>query len=165
MLKAMMQAATFGLAGALAGCYAPGGGMMPRTGGPQTFVSTELMQKTIVIYDTRTNEALHTFEIPPGKQLVLDFDDGEGDNPVNTPDLLRWDILDKGTRFGKLHRAMSVPDAASRRLEVMVHRGPAYVAESPLQALRTDQPSDRPDWWTPKGGPMPEDKRTGMYDN
>ena len=139
--------------------------MMPYTGGPQTFASSEMMQKTVTLYDTRTSEVIATFEIPPGKQLVLDFDEGEGDDPVHTPDLLRWDIIDRSQTSGKLHRAQTVPNAASRRLEVTLHRGPAYTAGSPLQALRTDQVQDRPDWWTPKGGPLPEDKRTTIYDN
>jgi hypothetical protein len=66
---------------------------------------------------------------------------------------------------GKLHRAQTVPNASCRKLEVTLHRGPAYTAESPLQSLRTDQDNDRPSWWTSKGGPLPDDVRTGMYDN
>src|SRR5262245_44119252 len=165
MPKATIHMTVLTAAAMLTGCYAPGGGLMPKTGGPQTFPSSEMLQETVTLYDTRTNEVISVFEIPPGKQLVLDFDEGEGDDPVHTPDLLRWDIMDRSQTSGKLHRAQTVPNAASRRLEVTLHQGPAYTAQSPEQALRTDQIHDRPDWWTSKGGPLPDDVRTGMYDN
>jgi len=150
---------------ALAGCYSPGGGFMPRAGGSTTYYSTEMMQKSITMVDTRTNEVFFTMDIPPGKQLVIDFDAGEGDNPVTTPDLLRWEVMDQGTMTGRLHNSKTVPNATSRRVDVTLHHGTTYANAPPELPLRTDQVRDRPEWWTPAGGPMPEDKRTKMYDN
>jgi hypothetical protein len=42
--------------GLLGGCYSPGGGMLGGTGGPQTYRSTETMQKTITMVDVRTEK-------------------------------------------------------------------------------------------------------------
>lgn len=156
---------TLAAAAVTGGCYSPGGGFMSHTGGPQTWTSNEMMQKTITMVDLRSNEVFFTIDIPPGKQLVVDFDEGEGDDPVYTPDLMRYAILDQGTKTGKLRNAMTVPNAASRRVEVTLHRGVQYTTAPPELPLRTDQAADRPDWWTPEGGPMPESNVVEMYDN
>lgn len=151
----------------LCGCYSPSGGFLARSGGPQTYYSTEIMQKTITMIDTRNGRVFFgPLEIPPGKQLVIDFDAGEGDDPVHSPDLLHWEVMDQGTRGGRLHNAMSVPNGASRKIEVALNRGVKYAPENAqFRPLRTDEINDRPDWWTPEGGPVPKDQRTGMYDN
>lgn len=161
----LVTALTGGLAGELAGCYSPGGGFMPRAGGSTTYYSNEMMQKTITMVDTRTNEVFFSMDVPPGKQLVIDFDEGEGDNVVATPDLLRWEVMDLGTMTGRLHNSKTVPNASSRRVDVTLHRGTTFANAPPELPLRTDQTRDRPEWWTPAGGPMPEDKRTKLYDN
>lgn len=149
----------------LTGCYSPGGGLMPATSGPKAYVSNEMMQKTVTVYDMRTNEAFFGIDIPPGRMLVMDFDEGEGDDPVYRPALLRWELMDAGENSGKLSNAMSVPGHASRRVEVTLRRGVQYApvaqAERPL---RTDELIDRPAWWTPEGGPLPQDKALGLYD-
>lgn len=150
----------------LSACHHPSGGFMPRTGGSQTYYSSEMMQKTITMIDLRTNEVFFgPLEVPPGKQLVIDFDAGDGDDPTMRPDLLYWEVMDQGKRFGKLHNAQSVPNAASRRIDVALKRGPEYANQSPQQRmLRTDEMDDRPAWWTPEGGPVPKDNRTTLYD-
>jgi hypothetical protein len=149
------------------GCYTPGGGIMPRTGGPQTYRSTELMQKTITMFDTRNGHVFFgPLEIPPGKQLVIDFDKGEGDDPVHTPDLLHWEIFDHNTTTGRLHNAMSVPNGASRKIDVALNRGVKYAGDNAqYRPLRTDEVNDRPEWWTAQGGPVPQDQRTTSYDD
>ena len=38
-----------------------------------------------------------------------------GKDPVETPDLMRWQIWDVGTRTGSMQNALSVPNAASVR--------------------------------------------------
>lgn len=160
---AFLAAITLG--GVVGGCHSPGGGIMPHTGGSHTFYSTEAMQKTVTLVDTRSNTVVFSIDIPVGKQLTMDFDSGEGDDPVNTPDLLRYEIMDLGTRIGKLNNSMTVPNAASRRLDVLINSSPQYAAKPAQRPLRTDELADRPDWWTPEGGPMPEDKAMGMYDD
>jgi hypothetical protein len=152
-------------ASALTACHSPSGGVMPYTGASTTYYSTEMSHKTVSVIDLRSNSTIFSVDIPPGKQLTIDFDSGEGDDPVDTPDLMRYEIMDLGTRIGTLHNSMTVPNAASRRVDVAIHKGPRYAAQPPQRPLRTDELADRPAWWTPEGGPMPEDNRLGMYDH
>ena len=149
-----------------AGCHRPQGAIIPYTGGSQTYASTERMPKNVELIDTRTGDVVFAMEIPAGKQLSLDFREGEGDDPVYTPDLMRYQVFENGTEIGRLRNAMSVPSAASRRLDVNLRTGPEYVTAAPDRPLRTDELEDRPDWWTPRGGPMPADP-TGLttYDD
>lgn len=159
------------LALALGGCQGTnnGGGMFAYTGGPTTIESTETIQKTVRMVDLRSGEVFFSMDIPAGKQLTFDFDRGDGDDPVYTPDIMRYEIKDaNGTwgGFGKLHSAMTCPNAASRRVDVFVKQGIQYTPAPPEQAaLRTDQMKDRPDWWTPRGGALPDDRRHEVYDN
>ena len=150
---------------AMTACHSPSGGFMSHTGGSHTYVSTERMQKTITVIDTRSGEPVFSIDIPVGKQLTMDFDEGMGDDPVNTPDLLRYEIWDAGTRFGRLRNSITVPNASSRIIEVQVRQDVKYAAGSPRRVLRTDEVADRPSWWTPEGGPMPADSVVEMYDN
>jgi hypothetical protein len=149
---------------AVPACYSPGGGMFSSTAGPSTFYSTESMQKSVTLVDLRTDQVVLHIDIPPGKQLTLDFDAGDGDDPVNTPDLLRYEVMELGTKSGKLNNSLTVPNAASRRLDVSVRQRIEAAGDSGARALRTDQMADRPDWWTPQGGPMPDDRRLDLYD-
>lgn len=140
-----------------AGCYRPEGQLMNASGAAATYWSTETQPKTVSLRDLRSNEIVFTMDIPVGKQLVLEFVDGKGDDEVQTPDLMRYEVFDLGTTTGKLKSAMSVPNFASRRLEVDIRRGTEYAAEDPNRSLRMDEVSDRPDWWTAEGGELPED--------
>jgi hypothetical protein len=149
----------------LAGCHTPSGGIMPFTGGSTTYYSTEMMQKTVTLVDLRSGEVLFAIDVPVGKQLTIDFDKEEGDDPVNRPDLMRWEIMEQGTSIGKLDNQMSVPNAASRRVDVTLRHGPAYAGAQPPRPLRSDETANRPAWWTPEGGPMPEDKAAKLYDD
>lgn len=151
---------------ALGGCYSRGGGVFSSSGGPQTYISTETMQKTITMVDVRTSQPFFTINIPPGKQLTIDFNEGEGDDPVNTPDLMHWELLEYPTRSGRLANAMSVPGPGARRIDVTLTNGVQYAEIDPqYRQLRTDEAKDRPDWWTPQGGEIPRDRRATMYDN
>jgi len=151
---------TFAGAGALlalSGCYRPSGGyLFNYTGAPHTYISTESLQKSIDIVDTRDESIVFTIDIPPGQELVIDFDEGDGDDPVQRPDLMRYQIFPAGTQSGSLRNAMTVPAAAARRVDVRVHQGPAYAVAPTERSLRTDEMADRPAWWTPEGGPMPD---------
>ncbi|MCI0630597.1 MAG: hypothetical protein L0Y44_08100 [Phycisphaerales bacterium] len=149
----------------MSGCYTPGAVLFASAGGPKTYYSTEKMQKTLTLIDVRNGEVVFAVDVPAGKQLVIDFDEGEGDDPVERPDLLKYEIMEQGVTTGKLGSAMSVPNAACRRLEVSLHAGVQYAEAPPQRLLRTDELADRPDWWTPQGGPLPEDKTVEMYDD
>ncbi len=150
----------------LVGCHRPHGAMMSYTGASHTYYSTEMQPKTVRLVDLRTDEVIFSLDIPPGKQLTLDFVDGEGDDPTYSPDLMRYQVFDLGTTMGKLRNSLTVPAATSRRLDMFVRQGPEYVTAAPERQLRTDELEDRPQWWTPAGGELPEDKK-GMksYDD
>lgn len=135
---------------------------MPYTGGTSTYNSTEQYPCTVTLVDTRTSETFFTLEIPVGKQLTLDFKEGEGDDPVNTPALMRYEVWPIGTSTGTLRNALTVPDRWSRRIDVNYRRAPEYVPKPPEENLRID--SRRPDWWTPQGGRMPANAGTTLYD-
>lgn len=160
-LGAILVSATLATA-----CYSPAGGLMPYTGGPVTYYSTEMQQKTINLVDVRNNEVVFSMAIPPGKQLTFKFEKDAGDNPVYTPDLMRYELFDIGTKIGRLRNAVTVPNAACRRVEVSIKGDVEYAEPAPTQALRTDDASDRPAWWTPQGGPLPdESKKLEIYDH
>lgn len=143
---------------AAAGCYSPGGSALSVTGEPQTYHSTELRPLTVALMNVRTGEVVFSLEVPAGKQFTVDFDADEGDDPVTSPDLMRWQVFDLGTRIGRLENAMTVPAANARRLDVRYRDSEARPAP-PEAPLRTDELIDRPDWWTPEGGEMPDDSR------
>lgn len=150
---------------ALPGCYRPHGAMIPWTGAAATYYSYEMAPKTVRVLDLRTSETIFSMDIPPGKQLVMQFVAGEGDDPVYTPDVLRYEVMEMGTETGKLRSQMTVPAASSRKVEVEIRQGPEYAAASPERLLRTDELADRPGWWSPEGGPMPDDwNGTTKYD-
>jgi hypothetical protein len=144
---------------ALSACHRPHGATMAYTGGSYTYYSYEMKPKTVRVVDLRTNEVVFSMDIPPGKQLTMDFVEGKGDDPIYTPDLLRYEVFDMGTTIGKLHNVMTVPSASNRRIDVYLREGPEYITVPPERALRTDEMEDRPDWWTPAGGELPDDQK------
>mgnify|MGYP006293257393 CR=1 FL=1 len=157
-------------AGALAlpACHSPKGGIMPYTGGSFTYYSTETQPKTVRIVDQRNNEEVFAMDIPPGKQLTFDFVEGKGDDPVYTPDLLRWELFPMGTMTGGLRNSMTVPNAASRKIIVELREGIEYAPGGEQRPQQTDQAKGKPDWWSPEGGPVPEeedDAAMTLYDN
>ncbi|MBX3375357.1 MAG: hypothetical protein KF817_16140 [Phycisphaeraceae bacterium] len=141
----------------LTACHGPSGAWMPYTGASQSYISTEHLPKSVRIVDTRSGDIVFAMDVPSGKQLSLDFVAGQGDDPVYTPDLMRWQLFEAGTRTGSLRSSMSVPGATARRIDVDVRPGPEYPPASPDDPLRADRPGDRPDWWTPQGGERPAD--------
>ena len=117
----------------LGGCYSPSGGIMPFSGGAYTYTSSETQQKTVTLLDLRNGEEIFRVDIPPGKQLVMDFDKDEGDDNVYTPDRMRYEIMDRGEKTGKLSNSMTVPNSASRRIEVSLRNEVEY---TPASAMR-----------------------------
>ena len=148
----------------LSGCHSPRGGILPHAGGSMTYVSTDSRQMSVSVVDVRTDEEIFVMEIPPGKQLTMDFRAGGGDDPVLRPDLMRWELFDAGTRTGRLHNGLTVPNATSRRVDVFVNQEIAWRDAPPEERLRTDELADRPDWWTPEGGELPQESPAALYD-
>jgi hypothetical protein len=158
--KSLPALAAVAIAAAVAvtsGCHRPQGAMMPYTGGSYTYFSYQAKPKTLRLRDLRTDEIVFAMDIPTGKQLTIQFKPGDGDDPVYRPDLMLYQVMDMGTTTGKLRNAMSVPGATTRRLEVEMRDGVEFVQASPDREYRTDELQDRPAWWTPEGGEMPED--------
>ncbi|MCA9290363.1 MAG: hypothetical protein KDA25_04490 [Phycisphaerales bacterium] len=147
------------------GCYTPDGGFWPRTGAAQTYYSTERQAKVVTIVDTRTNEAVFTAEIPIGHQLTLDFVSNRGDDPVMSPDLMRYAIWPKGKTTGTLRNSQSVPSADSRMIVVDLVDGPGYSTAPPTARYRVDSPQSRPAWWSEEGGRMPDTINADPYDD
>ena len=146
----------------LAGCYNPRGAFYPYVGQAVTYWSTESKPTTITIIDTRTMEPFFTVEIPVGKQLVLDFKDGEGDDDVLTPDLMRYEVFELGKTTGTLRNALTVPDRFSRRIDVTYRPAPEYAKAPTDQNDRVDK--DKADWWSSEGGPKPGNAAIIMHD-
>ncbi len=112
------------LAGAafLPGCYAPGGsGFSTDT---HTYVSTAWQPYTVTLKDTRTGKDFWSIDVPVGKQLVLNFRDGDGIAKSGTPDLMEWEIMDAGEMFGQLDNSIPVPPAPGRRLDPTIRATP-----------------------------------------
>jgi hypothetical protein len=134
------------LVASMTGCYSPKGGLMPASGGPQTYYSYETLPVTITIIDLRSNEEIFTMNVPPGKQLTFDFLDGEGDDPAYTPDLMRFEVFDMGTDSGKLRNTLSVPSAHSRRIDVTYRHEYEYRTAQGNVPFHPDQIVNRPSW-------------------
>jgi len=143
----------------LAGCYGPGGGIYPYSGGGYTYVSSEMRPVTIAVIDTRTEEPFFKLEVPPGKQLTMNFLEGGGDDPVERPDRMVYAIMDAGTSVGRLTNQLTCPPMGSRRVDYVVRTGPEWREEPAEFANRVDGMSSKPAWWTPQGGKLPKSSR------
>jgi hypothetical protein len=144
---------------ALTGCHSPGGKGMSATGDSITWYSTEVRPVTIELVDLRNDQIIFQMDVPPGRQLTVDFVPDEGDDPSLTPDLMRYRVWDIGETMGRLTSALTVPTATSRRIDVYYRDGAEYAEAPPERELRTDELIDRPDWWTPEGGELPANER------
>ncbi|MBC8203171.1 MAG: hypothetical protein H8E91_05020 [Planctomycetes bacterium] len=139
----------------VSGCkmYSPGGNVF--FNGPDsaaTWESTEEFPKTITLIDTRSGENIFVMEIPVGKQLVIDFETDGGNDLVESPDLMRWEVFDVGTGWGALNNAMTVPNRWSRRLDIAIRPSSEYAIPSEPLAMQVDTAEDHPDWWSNEGG-------------
>ena len=65
---------------------------------------------------------------------------------------------------GRMRNAMTVPGAASRRLDWVLRDGMEYAPVPPDYQYRADEMKDRPDWWTPTGGAYEQDSGMAIYD-
>jgi hypothetical protein len=155
----LLAAASLVLIPALGGCYGPRGAVMPYTGNGYTYVSSEMKPVTITIYDTRTEEPFFKLDIPPGKQLTMNFLEGKGDDPVERPDRMVYAILDAGTSTGRLTNQLTCPPTGCRRIDYQIRSGTEWREEPPEYTNRIDAMKDKPAWWTPQGGELPKEKK------
>ena len=138
----------------LPGCmYQPSGGLMAGSNGPFTYYSTAEYPKTFVVVDTRTGDNVFEMHIPPGKALVVQFVKDQGDDSVETPDLMRYGIFPITDVSGLLSSSVTVPGTYARRIDLFASEGETYTPPDPNRPIRTDRPEDRPAGWTSEGGP------------
>jgi hypothetical protein len=146
---------------------------MPGINSAATYWSTEMAPKTVTVVDTRTCEEVFAMDIPPGKQLVMNFSDDNpqygsskntGDDPVHRPALMTYQVMDLGQQTGRLQNSLTVPGLWARRVDVTIRKSGEIAPTPPEVALRADQEADRPAWWTPKGGAMPPKYGDSNYD-
>lgn len=150
-------------AGLLGGCHRPQGALVPYPGGSLTYYSTEDQPKSVTVVDTRSDEVVFAMDIPVGKQLSMNFQADAGDDPVERPDLMRYEIWDIGTRYGRLRNTVTVPNANSRRVDMYLRNAPEYAEYPDDHQYRTDDDEDRPDWWSERGGVKPDDNGRTIY--
>ena len=104
---------------------------LPRHWNTTTIESTERVQKSVTLVDIRSGEVLVSIDVPVGKQLTWDIVPGMGKDGQD-PDLMRWQIWDAGTRTGSMQNALSVPNAASVRIDIDVRQDVAYAEAGQL---------------------------------
>ncbi|MFM7051179.1 MAG: hypothetical protein ACKOYN_03470 [Planctomycetota bacterium] len=144
---------------ALSACYGPRGAWMPHTGNGFTYVSSEMQPVTITLVDTRTETAFFKLDIPPGKQLTLNFLEGKGDDPVERPDRMIYAIMEAGTSTGRLTNQLTCPPEGCRRIDYTLRSTPEWREEPPEYRDRVDAVKGKPAWWTPQGGELPKEKK------
>lgn len=120
---AAVAALATGVVGGVGGCYYPGG---PGFSVDRfTYESTTWQPWTVTLEDTRTGQVFWSIEVPVGYQLVIDFDEGPvGTADEFTPDIMKWEIMPIGRRYGHLDNTMRVPPASARLLVPTLRRVP-----------------------------------------
>lgn len=146
-------------AGAGTGCYYPGGPMW--SADRFTYESTTWQPWTISIEDTRTGQVFWTMDVPVGQQLVIDFEAAdagksgmtdEGQHGQFTPDIMRWELMPAGRRFGELDNSLAVPPANARLVRATLRRTPelpedmiaAQGGPAPVRTIGTPPPPPPP---------------------
>ena len=143
----------------LPGCYSSKGGVYPYSGGGYTYLSSEMRPVTVTVVDTRTEQPFFKLDIPPGKQLTMNFLEGQGDDPVERPDRMVYAIWDAGTATGTLDNQLTCPPEGCRRIVYDIRNAPEWREEPPEYADRIDSHRQKPAWWTPQGGELPKTRR------
>lgn len=118
---ALLTIASAGMLASCAGIGSEGGALASYD--QFTYVSTAWQPKTITLFDTRTGESLWSVDIPVGKQLMVGFRKGSGNNEAK-PDEMFWEVTWAGRRLGTRDNRMSVPPASARRLEMTLRAAP-----------------------------------------
>ncbi|TVQ61347.1 MAG: hypothetical protein EA378_09030 [Phycisphaerales bacterium] len=73
-------------------------------------------------------------DIPVGQQLTFRFyENRERENP-ETPAMMRWDMYEAKTFFGRKNNTLLVPPAEARRIDVHLRPGPEYRPMEPTAA-------------------------------
>lgn len=126
-----LATALMGSALLLAGCWTPGG--RPWSDDSYTYVSTEWQPQTISLIDTRTGQTVWSYEVPVGRQLVMQFYEGSRETAPDylNPDTLAWDDFPAGQHLGFAKNRLSVPPATARRVDVKFRPTPETAPPPP----------------------------------
>lgn len=118
---------------ALPGCWYAGwheGGDM-KSDDKHVYISTTYQPKTVVLIDSRSGDKIASWDVPVGKQLAMQFFDGQNkDDPV-MPSILKWEIMPAGTEGGTLRNSIPAPPKEARMLDMRLRDGPEYPPEEP----------------------------------
>lgn len=115
----------------LTGCWTEGG--RGYSNDSYTYISREWEPKTISVIDTRTGQAVWSYEIPVGHQLMMEFYRGRSKDPL-LPDHLAWADREAGTIFGALTNTVAVPSASVRRVDMKLRPVPETGLPAPVTA-------------------------------
>ena len=77
--------------------------------GTSTFISTTDLPKTVWIKDYRDGSEIWSYELPVGRQLVVQFLKDKFDNLPARPDKMQWGEMAPGEQYGQLKNEMAVP--------------------------------------------------------
>ncbi|MEC9372703.1 MAG: hypothetical protein VYC34_02630, partial [Planctomycetota bacterium] len=131
---------------ALAGCYTETG--LGYSADQTTYVSSTWQPKTVTIYDTRTQEAIWSVDIPVGQKLTVDFGKGNKGQSELMPDKMRWRLMPEGQLGGDLVNEMPVPPPSARLVQLTLRPAPEYpgqvIAEQPTDVDEVLVPADEP---------------------
>lgn len=89
------------------------------------FTSTEWSPKTITLFDTRTDEAVWSVDVPVTYKLVVAFEEGAGPNEYN-PDIITWEVFQAELRRVALSNRQACPPEGSRILKMELRDTPEF---------------------------------------
>jgi hypothetical protein len=141
-LATLTALTTAGLSG---GCLSntmwyPGGSL--RSNDQYTYWSTAHNPTTVSIIDTRTDQVIWSTDIPVDMQLVINFEEDEGDDNRVTPAKMYFDTWKLGRTSGTPRQSINVPAADARRIDVKQRAVP----ELPFDMKPADSPQPRLDY-------------------
>lgn len=109
----------------LGGCsypgYYPGGSQASLD--EYTYESTHDFPQSVHLIDHVSGEVIWSVHVPIGQQVVMRFYENHDPSNTERPTLMRWEMMPRGKRFGKLNSAMPVPPYDRRRLDVQLRKG------------------------------------------
>jgi hypothetical protein len=90
-----------------------------------TYESTLDFAQTVKVVNVQNNAVLFEMEVPVGKQLVVRFYADHDVKNETCPDLLRWEMMERGKEMvPDLRNSMPVPASIYRRLDVEYRKNP-----------------------------------------
>jgi hypothetical protein len=98
----------------------------------------------VTLVDTRTGDEFWSVDVPVGKRLVIQFYEDQGVKGNATPDLMRWDLMDRTRDSGELTQRQAVPPAYARRIDTTLRATPELPAEMEPPAAPANPPPEAP---------------------